>query len=94
VLVPYAPLIIALGVPAGAMMALPAQALRPENRASGMGIFYTWYYVLMAVLPGCAGLVRDLTGSAAAPILFAAAMVLLCALVLLLFHAAKRMPET
>ena len=28
-----------------------------------------------------------------APILFSAAMVLLCALVLMLFHAAKRMPE-
>lgn len=93
VFVPYALLVLALGVPAGAMMALPAQALRPENRATGMGIFYTWYYVLMAVLPGCAGLLRDLTGSPAAPILFAAAMVLLCVVVLMLFHAAKRVPE-
>ncbi|MBV8835032.1 MAG: MFS transporter, partial [Alphaproteobacteria bacterium] len=57
------------------------------------GIFYTWYYVLMAFLPGCAGLARDLSGSAVAPILFSAAMLLLCAIVLLLFHAAKRMPN-
>jgi hypothetical protein len=39
-----------------------------------MGVFYTWYYAAMAVLPGLAGMARDLAGSAAAPVLFSAAM--------------------
>jgi hypothetical protein len=53
---------------------MPAQALRPESRAPGMGVFYTCYYAAMALLPGLAGLARDLTGSPAAPVLFAAIM--------------------
>ena len=58
-----------------------------------MGVFYTWYYAAMAVLPGSAGLARDLTGSAAAPALFAAAMVIACIVALLLFIAAERVPR-
>jgi predicted MFS family arabinose efflux permease len=92
ILIPFAVLVLVIGIPGGPLMALPAQALRPESRASGMGIFFTTFYVMMAVLPGTAGLVRDLSGSAAAPALFAAALVLLCAVGLLLFHAAKRSP--
>jgi MFS family permease len=30
------------GVPAGAIMVLPGEVLRPQNRAAGMGVFYTW----------------------------------------------------
>jgi predicted MFS family arabinose efflux permease len=93
ILIPFAVLVLVIGIPGGPLMALPAQALRPESRASGMGIFFTVFYVMMAVLPGTAGLVRDLSGSVAAPALFAAALVLLCATGLLLFHAARRMPE-
>jgi cyanate permease len=93
ILIPFAVLVLVIGIPGGPLMALPAQALRPENRASGMGIFFTVFYVMMAVLPGTAGLVRDLSGSVAAPALFAAALVLLCAVGLLLFHAARRLPE-
>jgi predicted MFS family arabinose efflux permease len=87
----FAVIVLAMGVPPGLMMALPAQALRPETRAGGMGVFYTWYYAAMAVLPGGAGLARDLTGSAAAPVLFAAAMMIVCIAGLLLFIAAERM---
>ena len=83
----------AVAVPAGLIMALPAQVLRPQTRAGGMGVFFTFYYLAMATLPGVAGLMRDLSGSAAAPALFAAAMMLLCLIGLMLFHACKRMPE-
>ena len=86
-------LVLAIGVPAGLIMALPAQVLRPDSRSGGMGVFFTCYYVAMAFMPGAAGLARDLSGSAAAPALFAAAMLLLCVLALMLFHAAKRIPE-
>jgi len=78
---------LAVGVPAGLIMALPAQVLRPESRGSGMGVFFTCYFVAMAVLPGAAGFMRDISGSPATPPLFAAAMVLLCMLALALFRA-------
>jgi predicted MFS family arabinose efflux permease len=74
---PVAVLIIialAIGLPAGPIMALPAQSLREESRAAGIGVFYTWYYSGMAVLPAIAGFARDLTCTPAAPILFTAAM--------------------
>ena len=89
----FAVLAVGIGVPAGLIMALPAQVLRPESRGGGMGVFFTCYYVAMAILPGAAGLARDLSGSAAAPALFAAAMTLLCVLGLMLFHAAKHVKQ-
>jgi len=92
-LVWFAALVLVVGVPPSLTMALPAQVLRPHNRATGMGIYYTWYYAAMAFLPGGAGLARDLSGSAAAPTLFAAALTLLCALGILLFHAVQRMTK-
>ena len=92
-LVPFTVLVIAIGVPAGLIMSLPAQVLRAERRASGLGVFFTCYFVAMALLPGAAGLARDISGSPASPALFAAGMMVLCMLALMLFHAAKRMPE-
>lgn len=73
----FAIVAIVIGPPAGLIMALPAQALRAPSRAAGMGVYFTWYYAGMALLPGLAGLTRDLTGSPAAPALFAAAMMAL-----------------
>jgi hypothetical protein len=58
------------------------------------GVFFTFYYIGMAILPGGAGLARDLSGSPSAPALFAAIMMLLCLLGLALFNAAKRMKRT
>jgi predicted MFS family arabinose efflux permease len=72
----FAVVAVVIGLPAGPIMALPAQALREESRAPGMGVFYTCYYVAMAVLPGLAGMARDLAGSPAAPVLCAAVMML------------------
>ena len=79
-LYPFALLALMIGAPAGLIMALPAQALRAESRAGGMGVYFTWYYAGMALLPGLAGLARDVTASAAAPALFAAAMMALALL--------------
>jgi predicted MFS family arabinose efflux permease len=67
---------IVMGLPVGTIMALPAEILRPENRAVGMGYFYLWLYVGHGALPPVAGWVRDATGQPNAPIVFAAAMVL------------------
>ena len=85
--------VLVIGVPAGTIVVLPAQVLRAQSRAGGMGVFYTVYYAAMAVLPGAAGLMRDISGSPATPALFAAAMVLASLLGLALFHAARRMRD-
>lgn len=71
-----------VGMPVGALVALMSEAVTPENRGPGLGIFYTWYYAGMGIGPGLAGWTRDLTGSPAAPLQLAAAM--LAAVVLLI----------
>jgi predicted MFS family arabinose efflux permease len=65
---------VIIGIPAGALMALSAQALSADNRGPGLGIFYTWYYVGMTVGPVLAGWTRDASGSAAAPLILGAAL--------------------
>jgi cyanate permease len=91
-LVPFLIVAFAGGLPAGLIMALPAEALRPQARASGMGVYFTCYYTLMAALPPFAGMARDVTASPAAPVLFAAAMVLIAAAGLAAFRIAFRPP--
>jgi predicted MFS family arabinose efflux permease len=81
---------LAAGLPAGPIMALPVQALRPESRAAGIGVYFTCYYAGMAVLPALAGKMRDKIGSVTTSVLFAAAM-MVCALALLgAFRAMQR----
>jgi predicted MFS family arabinose efflux permease len=89
-LVVFAVAALVIGLPAGPLMAMPAQALRAESRAPGMGVFYTCYYAAMALLPGLAGMARDLTGSAAAPVLFAAVMMLATLVCVIGFAAVMR----
>jgi predicted MFS family arabinose efflux permease len=74
------------GVPPGSIMALPAQASRPQYLAVAIGIYFTCYYAGMGALPALAGLARDLTGSTAAPLWFAAAVMGASNLMLLLFR--------
>lgn len=83
-------ILLAGGLPAGAIMALPAGALRPQSRAAGMGLYFTCYYALMAALPALAGLSRDVTGSEASPLLFAAAMLVLGIVGVAAFRLAAR----
>ena len=77
------------GIPAGALMALSAQALSADSRGPGLGIFYTWYYAGMTVGPALAGWTRDISGSTAAPVILGAALlggVILCVGVLRLLQ--------
>ncbi len=89
-IVPFGVLTIAIGAPAGLIMALPAQVLQPENSASGMGVYFTWFYAGMALLPGLAGVAHDLTESPAAPELFAAGMMALALAGLAAFRLVNR----
>jgi len=81
---------LGIGLPAGLIMALPAQALQPQNRSVGMGVYYTYYYVGMALLPAFAGYVRDVAGTPAATALFASAMMGIAVLGLAGFRATQR----
>lgn len=67
---------LVMGLPVGVIMALPSQALRPEDRALGMGIFFLWLYAGHAGLPPLAGWVQDRAGSPQAPLWLAAGLVL------------------
>jgi MFS family permease len=85
------------GVPAGAIMALPAEVLRPESRGPGMGVFLTWYYVGMALLTPAAGLARDLTADPGAPLMLAGSLEITAIAVLGLFrvfqHRSRLLPS-
>ncbi len=54
--------------PAGVIMAMAGQAIRPQVRAFGMGIFFTVYYAIMLVTPPVAGAILDATGNARGPL--------------------------
>ncbi len=88
------PLIITMGimggVPAGAIMAMPAAALRPENRALGMGFFYTIYYGVYGVMPAFAGLALDLSSDVAAPLIFGAGLLFASIFILIWFRVVQR----
>src|SRR6185295_2613288 len=69
-----------LGRPPGPLMALLPRALPPASLTRGFGVFYTIFYVMMALTQPAAGLVRDRFGDPAAPIVFAA-VVMACTVV-------------
>jgi MFS family permease len=83
---------LAVGPPPGALMALLPRALPPDRLAPGFGVFYTVFYVMMALTQPAAGLVRDLAGDPAAPIVFAAAVMLATVLGLAVFRRLERAP--
>ena len=62
-----------LGVaPAGLIVALSAEAMRPANRAVGMGVFFSVYYLIVAPTPTIAGWLFDRSGDPFQPVLFCA----------------------
>lgn len=83
-------LVLVIGLPAGLIMALPAEALPPQSRSIGMGIFFTIFYITMATLPGFAGLIRQRTGAVGSPLLIGAAMMAVAAVCVLIFVAMQR----
>lgn len=60
--------------PAGVIMALTAEAMRPERRAFGMGVFLSVYFLVNAAAPAAAGWLYDRSGDPFSPILFGIAM--------------------
>jgi MFS family permease len=77
---------LAIGAPPGGLMALLPQALPPERLNTGFGVFYTVFYLMMALTQPLAGLVRDVAGDPAAPIVVAALVMAATAIGLAIFR--------
>jgi len=71
----------------GVIMAVGTLSARPENRAVGMGLFYTLYYLGGTFAPALCGMVADYAGRPEAGLLAAAAISVL-AIPLFMLHRA------
>jgi MFS family permease len=91
---PLVPTMVALGLvcglAAGPIMRLPALVLEPEQRAFGMGVFFTVFYLVMMAGPVLGGRCATWAGTAAGAFDFGAAVVLACPLLLWGFHRLAR----
>lgn len=75
--------------PAGIIMALTGQAMAPQRRAFGMGVFFTLHFVIMTLAPPLAGWLYDRSADAFSPMLFAAVLFAAAAVVYRLFRLAR-----
>ncbi len=76
---------VIFGLPSGLIVAMPARVLRPEQRAVGMGLFYSVFYAGLGVFAPFAGWVRDLTAIDTAPFVVAAVLTSATALAIPVF---------
>ena len=74
------------GVPGGALLSLTSEAVTAGNRGPGLGVFYTWFYAVMAIAPAVAGWLRDVVGHPGAPLLLASALMIISVLGILLLR--------
>jgi predicted MFS family arabinose efflux permease len=63
-----------VGPLSGAILSLPSKILKPRDRAVGFGVFFTCFYVLMAVGPLLAGHLQDAWRSPSAALIAGAAL--------------------
>jgi len=89
-LVLFAAIGFLIAPPAGVIMSLPGEAAPPERRAFAMGVYFACYYAGIAAFTPLAGLTRDLSGSASAPLWFAGSMVLLASAILMQFRSLQK----
>ncbi len=80
--------------PAGIVMSLTAQSMAPQRRALGMGVFFSFYFVIMTVAPPVAGWLFDQTGQAFSAIVLAAGLFLATGVCHVGFGALKRQLAT
>ena len=78
------------GAPAGVIMALTGEAMAPQRRAFGMGVFFSFYFVLLTLGPPVAGWLFDLSGDPFRPLQFAIVLFVLAAVTYHLFRVLKR----
>ena len=91
-LVAFAAIGLVGGIAAGPIMSLPSEVLRPGNRAQGMGVFFTLFYLFVVTAPIAAGHAAERGGSAAIAFTIGAAMLCVCCACLMLFRSLARRP--
>ena len=74
------------GLAAGPIVSLSAEVLSPGNRAVGMGLYYSVFYVFTVSGPILAGALSDAFATARAAFHFGAGMLLLAVLILILYR--------
>lgn len=88
------PVALAFGLigmaPAGLIMALTSQAVAPERRAFGMGVFFSIFFLFAAPTPTIAGWLYDLSGDPFQPILLGVVMFGLTLVANVTFRLAQR----
>ena len=83
---------VAIGPLSGAILSLPARVLEPAARSVGFGLFYTCFYVLMAVGPTAAGRLQDAWGSPSAALVAGAVLLLSMVPLALSFWSLSKRP--
>ena len=76
--------------PGGVVMALTGEAMSPDRRAFGMGVFYSFYFIIVAIAPAIGGWLYDYNTDPYWPILFAVALFGMAALVYLSFRFTQK----
>jgi MFS family permease len=81
---------LAGGAPAGVIMALTGQAMAPQRRAFGMGVFFSVYFLLMSLGPPLAGWLYDASRDSFVSLQFGVLLFVGAALAFALFGLLKR----
>ena len=76
---------IAIGPLSGAILSLPTRVLEPRDRSLGFGLFFTCFYILMAIGPSAAGRLQDAWGKPSVALIAGAALLAAMAPLSLLF---------
>ncbi len=88
------PLFVALGLlgglAAGPIMSLPGGLLQPGNRALGMGLFFTLFYLAIFLAPIAAGRLAEAFGAADAAFTLGGVLLLACAALLAPYRLLER----
>lgn len=74
------------GLSAGPIMSLPSRILLPGNRAVGMGVFFTIFYMFVVLGPLAAGYLADLTGRISIAFDIGTLMLIACIVLLMVFR--------
>jgi predicted MFS family arabinose efflux permease len=83
----------AIGPLSGAILSLPTQVLEPRDRSLGFGLFFTCFYILMAIGPSAAGRLQDAWGNPSAALIAGAALLATMAPLSLLFSLLSKRRE-
>ena len=74
------------GISAGPIMSLPTKVLPPEQRAVGMGIFFTLFYLLVVLSPMVAGYLARISGRTSIAFDLGVAMLAACLIAMIAYR--------